>query len=242
MVCYDLEFTGTPRWTAQRDLYIPDQEMVEIAAYHPASEKTFSRLVRPVQYALSEEAAQLTGLTQEQLQRDGVPVGQVLESFFAWISNCTQQTAEESKENASSSAHNLVPDANDCNSQALARRGSVMLISHGGLLHDARMIRHYSTQSSLSIPSYLYFADSYKLLRECTRNKGSDLTSLKLEALLNQFEIIPLEQHHRALSDAIGTWKVLQAAILQYGTKYFTPSQEIARKYMSWKRGDGSKK
>ena len=264
---YDLEFTGTPRWSTENGIETPDQEIVEVAAYHPTTNSAFTRLVSPEKYTLTEEAAALTQLTQEQLQKEGQSIDVILKALHQWIGNkistayshknpdpnATEdmlQTIQEINHvfkksldqgklspTVSGISHNNNQSTSPQNGKFDENNSNIMLISHGGFMHDARMIRYYSTLKNVQLPSRYHFADSCRLLRECTQNNGAELPKLKLSALLDHFDIKPLEKSHRALSDAIGTWNVLESAISKYGLKHLTPTEEIKKKFIQWNHG-----
>ena len=207
---YDLEFTGTPKWDGDT----PDQEIVEMAAFHPASGQSYSRLVKPTAYRMNEEAACLTKLTHETLEAEGVPFGDAFSGLIKWVGEREPNTNKGTQ---------------------------CMFVSHGGFLHDVRMLRYYASKCGAAIPPEFFFADSYRLIRETTRSKSSSIPNAKLGALMEQFNIVPLTHHHRALSDAIATWEVLQSAVNTYGNKHLTATEQVTKKYMQWRKAEVAK-
>jgi len=210
---YDLEFTGLPKWEGE----VPDQEIIELAAYHPSSETNFTRLIKPCKFKLNDEAAGLTKLTQEVLDREGVPFADAFRELIEWA---------ESKVNPNVNEHATTQH---------------MFISHGGFLHDVKLLRYSSEQAGLPMPPTFFFADSYRLLRETTRQRAGSIPNAGLRALCEQFGVGLMDQNHRALSDAVATWQVLQNAIKAYGNKHLTPNEQIAKKYLQWRKAELAK-
>ncbi|KNH06355.1 DNA polymerase III subunit epsilon-like protein [Perkinsela sp. CCAP 1560/4] len=248
IICYDLEFTGLPTWDPVSG--IPNQEIIEIGAYSPHKKESFSCLVRPELYKMSEEAASLTQISTSVLQSEGIPIAEALKRFYLWLANCvrSQQTDVEPNDSMSIPADSAVikpvdnqrKDGHSLSAELSPEKckpsNSVMLISHGGSLHDIRMLKYYSTSCDISIPNSIYFADSMRLLRECTHYKGDNLGVLKLDSLMKELGITSHTQSHRALTDAISTWKVLGKAIHLYSSTHLTPAQDITKKYLQWRK------
>ena len=240
-VCYDLEFTGLPEWNRSG---VPDQEIIEIGAFHPATEQSFSCLVKPDLYKISDEASALTLLNHDILQKEGVVIREALRRFYMWIEKIALKAppVEIPLDTMTSSSRHLPPD-DVCKfslksdlSDTVANPKDTLLISHGGLMNDIKMLKYYSSAFNVDIPTCISFADSVKLIKESTIQKSEKLTTLKLDSLANELCIPRADQSHRALSDALMTWKVLSRTLSVFGNNALTPMQEITKKHYQWKK------
>eukprot|EP00760_Papus_ankaliazontas_P010645 PhM_4_TR14394/c0_g1_i1/m.10197 len=207
---YDLEFTGIPRWG---DGDIPDQEVIEVGVYYPATAESFTRLIRPTNFAINDEAAALTQLDMKTLHEEGCSFKVAMQEMFDWV-----QKRRPHSENT-----------------------QCMLLSHGGNMHDIRMIKYWCDSFDVALDSNLFFADSCKLLREATKSRSALIPNVGLATLMTQFNITPLDQHHRALSDAMATFQVLQAGCALHGNKYLTPNEQVLKKYTQWRKAEKAK-
>ena len=244
VICYDLEFTGLPEWDTKG---APNQDIIEIGAYHPETSDKFSCLVKPQRYEITPEAASLTQLTSSTLYHEGIELNDALKNFYSWVETVsirTNRLSVPSDSMAINSLHNshadtCIQNLNKPNmnlNEVLHRRRNTMLISHGGLMQDIRMLKYFSNEANITIPEYIYFADSVKILRECIHKNGEKLGTMKLDLLAKDLGISSSDQSHRALSDALITWKVLNKALTVHGNHVLSPVQELTKKFHQWNK------
>lgn len=101
LVLYDLEFTSWEGFLASRwTLPGKHREIVQIGAVRLslgpdlAEEESFLALVKPTLHPrLSDYFVDLTGITQDDVDRDGVPFADALAAFAAFVGTGTPQLA-----------------------------------------------------------------------------------------------------------------------------------------------------
>ncbi len=82
MIVFDTESTGLMKSGLAR---LADQpHLIEIGAVRTDDEATFHRLVRPP-VAITAETTKITGITQADVDRDGVPVAPALDAFADFV-------------------------------------------------------------------------------------------------------------------------------------------------------------
>ena len=132
--------------------------------------------------------------------------------------SCSPEEVEKAKH-----AHNLFE----------SNKKKFLLVSHGGRLADVSMLKWESKKASMVVPRQITFGDSYGIIKErhrrrpVTMNKLPamwDTKALSLWMALPQYEELP---DHRALSDAICTWEILEETLRRYGVEHLTAKQQL---------------
>ncbi|ORC85764.1 uncharacterized protein TM35_000332210, partial [Trypanosoma theileri] len=128
---FDLEFTGPPVFGPDG----PTEEIMEFGFYSPAHDKVFSCLVRPRKgRRISPEVTTLTNITEEMLQRDGLPFPE------AWKKVMDVLLTPEPEE---------LPGAEE----------RLLVLSHGGKLADVSLIKWTLEAHGMELPPSLVFGD-----------------------------------------------------------------------------------
>lgn len=207
---FDLEFTGIPRFHADG----PSEEVVELALYCPRRKRAFSGLVRPVACKMSVEAAQLTGISQEMLERDGRPFADVWTEAVAFMT-----------ENPLSSDGVELPNA----------ASNLLLLSHGGKLADVSMIEWSLKKNNLRLPQGVKFGDTFQLIRDLHRKRpvtpDKYPPSWNLQDMANWLKLDAPTDSHRAAADARLTWDVVYHMMDRYGDHSLTPEQQFVGRF-----------
>lgn len=205
LFCFDLEFTGIPRFTNAG----PSESIVEIGMYSPDNAQSFTRLIRPARgHHMSDEAARLTGITDEQLQAEGIEFGDAWRECLEWMNGCIE--GDEAQER-------------------------VLLLSHGGKLADVGMLQHATQASGVAVPQAFQFGDTHNTIRDLHRRRPVTKDKLPpswaLSDLGHWLDLDVPSRVHRADVDAALTWDVLSATLERYGDDTLTPRQQLVSRF-----------
>mmetsp|Transcript_26027 Transcript_26027/g.65460 ORF Transcript_26027/g.65460 Transcript_26027/m.65460 type:complete len:682 (+) Transcript_26027:146-2191(+) len=133
-VMIDLETSG---FSPARD------SIIEIAAYAPLTESTFDRLVSIEDAKLRTVITEVTGITDNMLQQEGVPLPEALSAFIDFVS--------------AQCPHGSAP----------------MLVAHNGKSFDFRFLAAQMRIADVAMPPHWLGLDSLHLVRSCVPNLPS---------------------------------------------------------------------
>lgn len=205
---FDMEFTGPPSFRSDG----PTEDIIEIGLYSPARQSQFSCLVLPHgKRPIQPEVEKLTGITNQQLQKEGVPFKAAWERCLSFL-----RTPDDGEE---------VDGAED----------RWLLLSHGGKVADQGLIKHTLEATGLELPREVVFGDTHPLIRDAHRRRPVTADrhppTWGLTDLAAWLNLPPLLPAHRAGNDAEVTWQVLYHTLLRYGDDTLTPKQQLVEKF-----------
>ena len=230
------------------DLHKRDPRLasLNLGAYHPESGKKFQRFVSNSRsQEISQKSVDLTGITKKDIAKQGVPYRAVWISFLRWLTQLPlplslganepylrlEQTSSSGTESTENSEDTLLDDKEiSPTSDAIPSLNSslkFLLLSHGGRLADVSMLKWDCKQCDLPVPPEITFGDTSGLIRD--RHRRRPVTSNHLPPAWGLIDLkrwlgLPLggTKAHRALTDAIMTWEVLDETLRRYGTEHLT--------------------
>ncbi|KAH9599423.1 Exonuclease [Trypanosoma melophagium] len=204
---FDLEFTGPPVFGPDG----PTEDIMEFGFYSPAHDKVFSCLVRPRSgRRITPEVTALTNITEEMLQRDGLPFPE------AWKKVMDVLLTPEPEE---------LPGAEE----------RLLVLSHGGKLADVSLIKWTLEAHGMELPPSLVFGDTLHLIRDAHRRRpvtpDKHPPSWGLVDLVQWMKIPPTLPAHRAGNDAKMTWDALYHTLERYGDEDLTPREQLISRF-----------
>jgi len=208
---YDMEFTGPPVFTPEG----PTEDITEIGVFSPDSGALFSALVRPPSgRKLSPGVAELTGLTDGVLTKDGKPFVEAWEAFVQFIYDDPGPEGMRKGDTA---------------------HDRILLLSHGGKLADISLIKWTLEKYGLKLPKSFIFGDTLHLIRDCHRRRPVTIDrhppSWKLTDLIAYLRVPPTLPAHRAGNDARMTWDALYHTLLRYGDDELSPRDQLVTRF-----------
>ncbi|PWV05161.1 hypothetical protein C3747_137g55 [Trypanosoma cruzi] len=204
---FDLEFSGPPVFGPDG----PTEDIIEFGFYSPAKDTVFSCLVNPTNgRRVSQEVTALTNITQEMLEKEGLPFpeawGKVMETLM------TPEPQE-------------LPGAEN----------RLLVLSHGGKLADVSLIKWTLEAHGLELPTALVFGDTFHFIRDAHRRRpvtpDKHPPSWALADLVQWLKIPPTLPAHRAGNDAKMTWDALYHTLERYGDEDLTPREQLVSRF-----------
>ena len=160
---------------------------------------------------MADDAAKLTGLTQDVITKEGRPFGEVWKKLLEFTG---EREPDES------------PDA----------QKRILLLSHGGKSSDISMLQWTLKENGLEMPKNFIFGDTYHIVRDMHRKRPVTNDKLppswKLDELATWMKIpVCGGQIHRAAFDAKLTWDVLFHTLDRYGDETLHPRQQLVGRF-----------
>lgn len=204
---FDMEFTNIPTFTAEG----PTADITEIGVYNPLRDERLSVLVHsPGDREMPEAVVKLTGITNEQLQREGVPFPEAWRRVSKFLG---------------------APEPNELEGSD----GRLLLLSHGGKLADVSMLQWAWRKYQIAVPKEVVFGDTFNLIRDAHRRRpvtpDKHPPSWRLSDLVTWLKVESQESAHRAGDDAKLTWDALFHTLDRYGEETLSPRQQLILRF-----------
>lgn len=273
-VCsFDLEFTGPP---SIGDDGVPTQDIVEIAFYDPDRKKLFQQLVLPAEDAstsssrsknntknsgkiMTEGAAQLTGITDDLLRKEGMPLLEAWNKAVDFVEETMQNNIRERDQGDEMSVYvqqqmklaaastsidmddgSSLMDGRGGNKAKAARQERLLLVSHGGKLADIAVLNWLQTnvEGARALPGHgtgaVHFGDSLLHIRDLHRRRPVTKDRWPPAWSLEDIALflgLKMPVSHRAGPDAVMTWEVLYHTLDRYGDDSLAPRQQLVGRF-----------
>lgn len=207
LYAFDMEFTDIPRFTAEG----PTSDIIEIGVFSPARDARMSVLVKtPEGRRIPDSTVELTGITNEMLDAEGVPF------LEAWTRVEAFLNTPEPDEPSGAEVRQL-------------------LLSHGGKLADVSMLQWALKRHQKEMPQNIVFGDTFGLIRDAHRRRpvtpDKHPPSWRLSDLVGWLKVESDEHAHRAGDDAKMTWDALYHTLERYGDDTLTPRQQLVLRF-----------
>lgn len=219
---FDMEFTGPPVFRSDG----PTEDIIELGAYSPSRNETFSCLVHPYGgRKVKEEVIKLTGISNEMIRKDGLPFPKAWKKLVDFLLTPEKMEGVEEKEE----------DVGMRKRNTQSEIPHILLLSHGGKLADQSLIKYTLEKTGIPLPEGVVFGDTIHIIRDAHRRRPVTVDrhppAWGLSDLVSWLNIPPTLPSHRAGNDAKMTWDILYHTLLRYGDDTMTPKQQLVSRF-----------